>query len=75
MLDRKFTRTGFTSQDVAGHAVDIERGSASLDFYVVGFMCTPFSPKGKRQGWADEAAKTLFSAMRTVGALRPKAGR
>jgi site-specific DNA-cytosine methylase len=52
--------------------VTFTRAEANLDLYVVGFMCTPFSDKGLRQGWQDEASNTFISAIRTLKTLRPR---
>ena len=35
-------------------------------------MCTPFTPNGQRKEWADEHAKTFFSAIKTIASLRPR---
>ena len=44
-----------------------------LDLYVAGFPCTPFSDKGRREGWEAEASGTFFAVARTIATLRPKA--
>ena len=35
-------------------------------------MCTPFSPKGERQGFNDHNSRTLIQFVRTVSALEPR---
>ena len=47
--------------------------SADLDLYIAGFPCTPFSEKGRREGWADEASQAFFGVVRTISVLRPRA--
>jgi site-specific DNA-cytosine methylase len=36
-------------------------------------MCSPWSPTGKREGFADEAAKTFFNILQTVIIMKPRA--
>ena len=50
----------------------ILRAEANLDVYIAGFMCSPWSPKGKREGFAAEAAKTFFNVLRTIVVMRPR---
>ena len=50
----------------------ISRADANLDVYVAGFMCSPWSPKGKREGFAAEASKTFFNVMKTILVMRPR---
>lgn len=60
-----------TTRDIDGNVVHIGRED-DIDLYVCGFMCTPFTPNGRRKEWADEHAKTFFSAVRTISVLRPR---
>ena len=60
-----------TTKDLEGK-VRIYGRSDNLDIYVCGFMCTPFTPNGQRKEWADEHAKTFFSAIKTIASLRPR---
>ncbi len=46
--------------------------SSNLDLYVCGFMCTPFTPNGRKLAWQDEATNTFWSAIKTIMCLRPK---
>ena len=52
--------------------VVIARDTAKLDFYVAGPMCTPFSPKGDRQGFQDHNSLTLIQFVKTMCALQPR---
>ena len=66
------TEKGFImGRDLQGNAVKITQESA-IDLYVCGFVCTPFTPNGKRKEWADEHAKTFWSAVKTIASLRPR---
>ena len=60
-----------TTRDLGGKARTF-RMSDEIDIYVCGFMCTPFTPNGQRKEWADEHAKTFFSAVKTIATLRPR---
>jgi site-specific DNA-cytosine methylase len=73
MCARVFGPDSFVSRNTDGQAVRVVRGVADLDLYVVGFMCTPFSDKGPRLGWAAPAAKTFINTVKTIQALRPRA--
>ena len=37
--------------DLGGQRIKLTKDDTKLDLYVAGFMCTPFSDKGKRLGW------------------------
>ena len=60
------------SKCVVWSDVTITRQDADLDIYVCEFMCTPFTPNRERKGWADENAKTFWSALKTIATLRPR---
>ena len=50
MLDRKWDISAGTIAASIGPSSVVFTGSAiSLDIYVCGFMCTPFTPNGLRQ--------------------------
>ena len=49
------------------------QSAGPVDLYVAGFPCTPFSEKGRREGWGDEASQTFFGVVRTISVLRPRA--
>ena len=68
---RIWNRGTMTTKDLEGK-VCIYRRSDNIDIYVCGFMCTPFTPNGQRKEWADEHAKTFFSAVKTIATLRPR---
>ena len=51
---------------------NITRAEANLDVYIAGFMCSPWSPKGKREGFAAEAARTFFNVLKTIVVMRPR---
>ena len=72
MMDRIFSRQGFSSKDTQGRPVTVSRDSAALDFYVAGTMCTPFSAKGKRNGFSDANADTLTNFLKTIVVLQPR---
>lgn len=63
---------GFGAKTVDGTIFSVTRDKADLDLYVAGFMCTPFSDKGRRLGWDDEAADTFYQSVKTIAALRPR---
>ena len=69
---RVFQPKGFTAKTVDGKVIKVTRSEANLDMYVAGFMCTPFSDKGRRLGWQDEASDTFYQSVRTIVALRPR---
>lgn len=50
---RVFGRSYIAARTVAGEVIKLTRSDALVDLYVAGFMCTPFSDKGKRGGWQD----------------------
>ena len=60
-----------TTRDIHGNAIQISTKD-DIDLYVCGFMCTPFTPNGRRKEWADEHSKTFFSAVKTISTLRPR---
>jgi site-specific DNA-cytosine methylase len=60
-----------TTRDIHGNAIQISTKD-DIDLYVCGFMRTPFTPNGRRKEWADEHAKTFFSAVKTISTLRPR---
>ena len=60
-----------TTRDLGGKVCTYGR-SDKIDIYVCGFMCTPFTPNGQRKEWADEHARTFFSAVKTIATLRPR---
>eukprot|EP00959_Pyramimonas_sp_CCMP1952_P044747 934779-Pyramimonas_sp.AAC.1 len=69
---RTWTRAGqMISTCGLGHERTFDRTSA-LDVYVSGCMCTPFTLNGRRKGWADEHAKTFWSSLKTIVALKPR---
>jgi site-specific DNA-cytosine methylase len=61
-----------TTKMVDGEVVTFERESASIDIYVCGFCCTPFTPNGQRKEWQDEHSKTFWSALKTIATLQPR---
>ena len=61
-----------TTKDMHGKALKISTRDEEIDLYVCGFMCTPFTPNGKRKEWADEHSRTFFSAVKTISALKPR---
>lgn len=48
---RAFAVDQVLATDLSGQHIKLTRDDAKLDLYVAGFMCTPFSDKGKRLGW------------------------
>lgn len=59
------------TKNIDGEVVKFSHKSA-IDLYVCGFVCTPFTPNGKRQAWVDEHSKTFWSAVKTIATLRPR---
>ena len=51
---------------------NITRAEANLDVYIARFMCSPWSPKGKREGFAAEAVRTFFNVLKTIVVMRPR---
>jgi site-specific DNA-cytosine methylase len=51
----------------------VSKDKAALDLYVAGTMCTPFSPKGARGGFADPKAKTFYQFFKTLATMQPRA--
>lgn len=66
--DGKYVMTGTT---VGGTFACIE--SASIDMYVAGFPCNPWSARGARNGFHSESGSLLFECLKTVRAIAPKA--
>ncbi len=66
---RRGAKSTMQVRDVRGVPLTFHEGS--VDLYVCGFMCTPFTPNGQRQGWADEHSKTFWSALKTVKTVKP----
>ena len=73
MLDRQFQDGSFLTGTVDGRPVLVSQAKASLDLYMAGKMCTPFSPKGARGGFADPNAKTFYQLFETVATMQPRA--
>jgi DNA-cytosine methyltransferase len=57
----------------SGRTVAIGALDANLDLYVAGFPCTPFSDRGAKHAFEDEASLTFWSAVKTISTLRPRA--
>ena len=72
MCARKFKQASFVADDIYGNSVQMSREQADLDIYIAGFMCSPFSQAGARDGWADDAAATFFNCMRTIVVMQPR---
>ena len=72
MLDRQFQADSFLTATQDGRRVLVSQDEVSLDLYVAGTMCTPFSPKGARGGFADPKAKTFFQFFKTLATMRPR---
>jgi len=68
---RKFAKEAFTAEDIEGNSVNISREQAHLDIYIVGFMCSPFSSAGEREGWSADATATFFNSVRTIVVMQP----
>ena len=71
MNTRVWHEGSLSTKDIGGKVRTYSR-SDNIDIYVCGFMCTPFTPNGQRKEWADEHAKTFFSAVKTIHTLRPR---
>jgi len=69
---RWFEKDTFLARDIYGHAVRITRETADLDVYVAGFVCSPFSGRGKREGWRSPSCSTFVDSIRTISCLRPR---
>ena len=79
VVEREFKREDPNKTGIRGKVVgtsdskeQVLRDDANLDVYVAGFSCSPWSPRGKKEGFAAEAAKTFFNVMRTIVVMRPK---
>ena len=72
MLDRQFQGSGFLTGTTDGRRVLVSQAEARLDLYMAGTMCTPFSPKGTRLGFANPKAKTFFQFFKTLLTLKPR---
>ena len=59
------------TRDIHGNAIQISTKD-DIDLYVCGFMCTPFTPNGRRKDWADEHYQAFWSAVKTISTLRPR---
>ena len=59
------------TKNLDGEAVIFDMVSA-IDLSVSGFVCTPFTPNGKRQAWVDEHANTFWSAVRAVSVVKTR---
>ena len=66
--DGKYVMTGKT---VEGTVACIE--SESIDMYVAGLPCNPWSASGARGGFQSESGPLLFECLKTVQAIAPKA--
>ena len=69
---RKFQPGAFIAQDIYGETVQMSREQADLDIYIAGFMCSPFSSAGEREGWSADAAATFFNCIRTIVVMQPR---
>jgi DNA-cytosine methyltransferase len=72
MLGRKHFTDGISGPTALGEDMRLYKAECDLDFYVVGFPCTPFSVRGAKKGFEDEVAQTFWSTVRTVSTMRPR---
>lgn len=72
MLDRQFQDGSFLTGTSDSRCVLVSQDDTALDLYIAGTMCTPFSPKGARGGFADPKAKTFFQFFKTLATMQPR---
>ena len=72
MLSRKHFADGMSGLTTLGKDMRLSKEESDLDFYVVGFPCTPFSVRGAKLGFDDDVAQTFWSTVRTVSTMRPR---
>ena len=60
LIERSFHDKAIITKTLDDKVVKLTRGTTDLDWYVVGFPCTPFSDKGKRGGWQDPPALNVI---------------
>jgi site-specific DNA-cytosine methylase len=68
---RSFLSDGWAAKNVEGSEVRVIREVDSIDLYVAGFPCTPFSSKGKQAQWDDTNAKPFWQVVQTIIVTRP----
>jgi DNA-cytosine methyltransferase len=72
MLSRQHFADGMSGLTILGEDMRLNRAESDLDFYVVGFPCTPFSDRGAKRGFDDDVAQTFWTTVRTVSTMRPR---